>query len=93
MAYIPPSMVKSPQRSVEDLQVLYDGKEYNEEDENAGWSAALMTWEGNPNCLGIRWNGSDGHIGNPQSREVPTWFIIPDPLKDGILQKIKEIAK
>ena len=89
MTYIPPSMVLSPRSSVKDLQIIYDG---GEQGKDKGWSAALMTWDGEPETLGVRWNGKQGSIGNPQSRGVPTWFIIPDELKEVILDKIKEIA-
>ena len=34
----------------------------------------------------MRWNGSDQNpIGNPQSRGLPTWFIVPDQHVDQIL--------
>ncbi len=33
-------------------------------------------WEDEP-CLGMRWNGTKANpLGNPQSRGIPTWFII-----------------
>jgi len=45
-----------------------------------GWAVASMQWEGR-DALGIRWNGhSKNLIGNPQSRGIATWFILPDEL-------------
>lgn len=38
---------------------------------------ALGKWDQQP-VLAMRWNGSpDNTIGNPQSRGLPTWFILP----------------
>ena len=35
----------------------------------------------------MRWNGDndDNPIGNPQSRGLPTWFIVPDNYVEAIL--------
>ena len=48
------------------------------------------SWEGE-DALGIRWNGesdSDADIGFPKSRNIPIWFIVPDPLKPLILAAV-----
>lgn len=38
---------------------------------------ALGKWDHQP-VLAMRWNGSEeNHIGNPQSRGLPTWFVLP----------------
>lgn len=51
-------------------------------------SLAIGRWNDRP-CLAIRWNGSDREpIGNPQSRGLPTWFVLPDHLNDIILQSL-----
>ena len=41
-------------------------------------SLAIGRWDNKP-VLAMRWNGGkDSPIGNPQSRGLPTWFIVPD---------------
>jgi hypothetical protein len=62
--------------------------------EASGWSAALLHWDRQP-ALGLRWNGAEEeggkiHPGNPQSRGLPTWFIIPDEFVPAILQALLE---
>jgi hypothetical protein len=68
-----PENVLSPKGSVANLRVLLNtGAE--------GWSVASMQWNGK-DSLGIRWNGdAKNPIGNPQSRGIPTWFILPEDL-------------
>lgn len=75
MAYIDPRMVLSPKGRVENLAVIFDGGE-------GSYSVARMDWDGEPR-LGVRWNGGDGEgLGNPQSRGIATWFILPDTIAD-----------
>ena len=83
MAYIPPSMVLSPKGRIAKLNVIYDGGE-------GSWSMAEMEWDESP-ALGLRWNGEEGSIGNPQSRGLPTWFIVPDELAEAIQREIDRI--
>lgn len=74
MAYMNPSMVRSPKGRVADLDVLHDGGE-------GSFSIARMTWDGTPDVIGVRWNGGTKEgLGNPQSRGIATWFILPEPL-------------
>lgn len=41
-------------------------------------SVAVGRWDNRPR-LGVRWNGrSENPIGNPQSRGLPTWFLMPE---------------
>lgn len=68
-----PETVLSPKGSVAELRLLLNTGE-------GGWALAAMKWEG-ADALGIRWNGHPGNpIGNPQSRGIPTWFILPDEI-------------
>ena len=77
-AYIPSGQVSSPKRSWKLLGVLEPGSE------NTG-SVALGRWEEKP-VLAMRWNGSkESPLGNPQSRGLATWFIVPDEYMDPIL--------
>ena len=41
-------------------------------------AVALGRWDGKP-TLAMRWNGADAEkpLGNPQSRGIPVWFILP----------------
>lgn len=82
MSYISPDMVISPKNMVSRLEVVFDGGENQ-------WSVAKFRWDGEP-VVGIRWNGGSNDkrfpgMGNPQSRGVPTWFILPEPLADVVL--------
>lgn len=58
-----------------------------EPDAKAPYSIARFTWDKRP-AVGIRWNGdgeSQGDVGNPQSRGLPTWFILPEEIADLVL--------
>lgn len=68
--YIKPDEVTSPRRHWTLLVVL---------DPGSAEDAALCVgrWDDEPR-LGMRWNGSkESRLGNPQSRGIPTWFILP----------------
>jgi hypothetical protein len=72
-AYTDPATVLSPKGSVENLRILHSTGE-------GGWSVAALDWEGEPK-VGVRWNGhARNPIGNPQSRGIATWFLMPDEL-------------
>ena len=85
MNYVRPEDVRSPKRFWKLICVLHDG--------GAGqWSAAEGQWDNGDrwvNVLAIRWNGDTGaEIGNPQSRGLPTWFIVPRVLEASIRRAI-----
>jgi hypothetical protein len=66
-----PETVISPKANVSNVRVLLNTGE-------AGWALAAMLWD-SKEALGIRWNGHpENPIGNPQSRGIPTWFVLPD---------------
>jgi len=69
--YVKPSDVHAPKRFWSLVQVLFDG--------GAGDSSlAIGRWENEP-VLAMRWNGTgDNPLGNPQSRGLPTWFMVPE---------------
>lgn len=82
MSYIDPMDVTSPKVSVSNLQPIIDCGEWE-------YSVTLLDWD-RKSSLGIRWNGGsedDGrvHPGNPQSRGLPTWFIVPENFQGAIL--------
>ncbi len=85
MAYVEPARVWAPKASIRSVEVLYNSGP-------GGWSVARVNWE-DEERIGIRWNGGDGPgIGNPQSRGNATWFILPDELRDVILNRIDDLA-
>ena len=86
MAYIPPNEVTSPQRHWQCIQVLND----NGEGESA---LALGRWD-NKGVLAVRWNGvGNAIIGNPQSRGLATWFILPDDYCEAVIGTLPEHAQ
>jgi len=87
MSYINPRQVVSPKKSVSNLIPVYDGGLYENGKEEKGWSVALMNWDQRP-AVGIRWNGEGDSPGNPQSRGLPTWFIMPDALAVPVLKAL-----
>ena len=85
MAYVEPATVIAPRTSIRSVDVLYNAGP-------GGWSVARLEWEGEER-LGIRWNGAEGPgVGNPQSRAVPTWFVLPDELTAVVLQAVEELS-
>lgn len=53
--------------------------------ETPRWSLAVGEWDGQRR-LAARWNGDDDHPkGNPVSRGMPTWFMLPDEFIDPLL--------
>lgn len=81
VAHIPPNRVLSPKRNWVLVTVLVDEGE-------GGVALALGRWDGDP-VLAIRWNGTpDRPIGNPQSRGLPTWFVISVQFRQAILDSL-----
>ena len=83
MSYINPKDVKSPKNKWTLIDVLYDGGEAED-------ALAVGEWDGR-RVLASRWNGSDeNEIGNPQSRGIATWFILPDRYNEPLLATLPE---
>lgn len=79
--YILPENVTSPKQRWSLIKVLHDGGE-------GDYSIALGRWD-NSACIGMRWNGVEGSpIGNPQSRGLPTWFLVPENYRESILAQL-----
>ena len=79
---VPPEEVLSPKAHWGLVAVLDDG---SQDGSGAGCALAVGRWDGKP-VLALRWNGDQNNtIGNPQSRGIPTWFIIPDKFNEAIL--------
>lgn len=90
MNYVKPQDVDSPRSRWRLRRVLFDGGERS-------WSAAEGQWDNDGlwnEVLAIRWNGSGGaEIGNPQSRGLATWFIVPDELEGAFREAIARLPK
>ena len=87
--YITPDQVVSPRRNWRLIRVLQTGEQ--EDSKKQRVAIAIGTWqeegEDADTCLAMRWNGSkEWPIGNPQSRGLPTWFIIPKRLNKAVIE-------
>ena len=91
MACIDPRTVLSPKTSVRNLVVIWDGRAWDDANPRwSGWSLAKLDWEGAP-AVGVRWNGQREYgVGSPQSRGLPTWMILPEPLAEIALDCVNE---
>ncbi len=86
--YITPDQVTSPRRSWRLIRVLEDG----DKPDSYGNRVAISigTWDEEV-ALGMRWNGTeDKPIGTPQSRGLPTWFIIPKRLHEAVIDTLSK---
>jgi hypothetical protein len=93
MRYIKPERVISPKSSWFIQKVLYDG---GPPGAGTGWSAAIGQWKdddhGWTEVLGVRWNGTtESPLGNPQSRGLATWFIVPPELDAAVRETIENL--
>jgi hypothetical protein len=90
MSYVKPTAVDSPKNRWRLRKVLYDGGK-------GEWSAAEGQWDNGSEwdyVLAMRWNGTDeAPIGNPQSRGLATWFIVPDELRPAIRARIADLQR
>jgi len=82
MCYVDPKKVLSPRGVVKDLEVILDTGEW-------GFSVAKLTWEGQENHYGVRWNGGTTKNkgvtkGSPVSSGHAVWFLIPEKLVKSI---------
>ena len=87
MAYIDPQTVLSPRNRVESVDIIYSSGA-------GGWSIARLEYDGVPDRIGIRWNGSEEEagIGNPQSRGKPTWFVVPEELSALVREEAEQLS-
>ena len=74
-----PEDANSPRQRWSLIDVLDDGK-------NDKGALAIGRWDNKP-VLAMRWNGDeDNPIGNPQSRGLATWFILPEKYIEAVLR-------
>jgi len=92
--YITPDKVDSPRRNWRLIRVLQTGEQPDTYGRRV--AVAIGTWRGEDDengrtVLAMRWNGDDDWpIGNPQSRGLPTWFIIPERLNDAVIDTLSK---
>lgn len=84
--YITPDKVTSPRRRWSLIRVLETGDKEDSFGERVAIS--IGKWDGRT-VLGMRWNGDKNWpIGSPQSRGLPTWFIIPGRLQEAVIKTL-----
>jgi hypothetical protein len=88
MPYVAPESVLSPKGMVEDVEVIFD-----KGPEHGSWSIVKLKWNKN-DAVGIRYNGDaeQSNLGLPQSRGIPTWFIVPDDIASAVLEAAKGLG-
>ena len=89
-----PDTVISPRLHWSLIKVLFRGDSGDPSKHHPdGYSVAVGKWDNTP-CLAIRWNCNEERpVGNPQSRGLPTWFIVPKELEAGILSTLSMEAQ
>jgi hypothetical protein len=86
--YIRPDKVVSPRNSWTLIRVLEAGHDQDSFGQRV--AIALGDWEGQK-VLAMRWNGTDGSpLGSPQSRGLPTWFIVPMRLHESVINTLSQ---
>ncbi len=86
--YHDPNAVRSPKDMVKSVEVIYDSGPVE-----LSWSVARLKWGDSP-AVGIRWNGdSNNSKGTPQARGNPTWFVVPEQIKDAVLNAAQELSQ
>jgi hypothetical protein len=91
---IMPDEVTAPRLRWRLIKVLFRGDHDDPGNhEPEGYSVAVGLWDGDP-CLAVRWNANpDRPLGNPHSRGLPTWFIVPPGLDRAVLSTLPADAQ
>jgi hypothetical protein len=90
MGYVKADQVRSPRDSWTLIHVLVDQGESDADD--GRWSLAIGEWEGQRR-LAVRWNGKkDRPAGNPQSRGISTWFVLPPEFEKPLIDSAAVVA-
>ncbi len=83
MPYIPANEVRAPRANWTLVQVLIDHGQSDHVE--VCWSLAIGEWD-KKRRLAMRWNGTEERpAGNPQSRGIATWFVLPSEFHDAIV--------
>lgn len=79
-----PETVSAPKQHWNLIAVLDDNVSDGRPN-SSSCALAVGRWDGQA-VLAIRWNGkTDEDLGNPQSRGLPTWFIVPSQYNEALL--------
>jgi hypothetical protein len=83
-----PHQVLSPQDRIRNMRVIFTNPD-------EGWSIAEMEWRHHDtgewhSRVGMRWDGADDELGNPQSSGHPTWFLVPEGEISGMILEYGE---
>ena len=87
--YVHPTTICSPKGLVTNVRIIYDkGPDSN------SWFVAKLDWAGNKS-VGIRCNGTSGDegIGTPESRDIATWFIVPEELAEAVVNTAASLKR
>jgi len=83
-----PQDVTTPKLQWKLIKVLHEGS-----NDGGGYSIAAGSWD-DQSVIAMRWNPCEGRpLGNPQSRGLPTWFIVPEALNKAIISTLDPSAK
>ncbi len=86
--YITPDKVVSPKRIWSLTHVVEDGVKPDSYGQRV--AICIGKWDNQP-TLGMRWNGTkEKPIGTPQSRGLPTWFVIPKRLHEAVIDTLSK---
>ena len=86
--YHDPRTVLSPKDRVKSVEVVFDAGPGD-----SSWSVARLEWDDSA-VVGIRWNGDkESTKGSPQARGNPTWFVVPDELKEAVLNAAQDLRQ
>ena len=88
MITLHPIKLFSPRRNWRLIRVLETGAQ--QDSYGCRVAIAVGTWD-DSTVLAMRWNGDkEWPIGNPQSRGLPTWFIIPGRLNEAVIDTLSK---
>jgi len=87
---VDPERVLSPKSRLRGPIKVIKRDKFKEEgsEEELHYSIAQFVWDSRE-VTGIRWDGDPDRpddVGNPQSRGLPTWFVLPKPVAAVLLK-------
>lgn len=84
-----PNAITVTPRLWSDITVLYDDGQYS-----AIWGTFTGADGSNSRpCLGVRWNGRNGHVGYPNQGRNPLWYVEPDFMTPVVLRTLLDRLK
>lgn len=92
--FVTPDKVVSPRKYWSLIRVLETGNQPDSHGERV--AVAIGNWKNwttseESKVLAMRWNGDeDRPLGTPQSRGLPTWFIVPRRFQDAVIDTLSK---